>query len=446
MRNRCSMPDIKNTILPEKSASAASRNKLRWLVAGSTLPMLGIVAAIAVAPQTTLDQTPQQMISESIEVTPAVAASSAQGSFWRAERMQQGDSIARLLARLQVNDSAAEKFLRQGEASRALLQLRAGRQVAALTSEQGKLLKLTFTNTQDQEVVISRNDNEFSYSTHAPALHTAPVMKSGMIQSSLFAATDKADLPDSVAAQLIEIFGSQIDFHHDLQRGDRFTVVYEAMQDENGEQTKAGKILAAEFVNAGKTYRAIHFVNAEGKGSYYTADGKNLKQAFLRSPLEFSRISSGFTVARFHPILQQWRAHKGVDYAAPIGTKVKATSDGVVDFVGQQGGYGNVVVVKHSGKYSTVYGHLSSFAAGLRKGQHVGQGDVIGHVGMTGWATGPHLHYEFKVDGIQQDPLKVALPTNIPLEPRSMAAFRQVSTDMMHRLNLLRNTNLARFD
>lgn len=438
------MQDKKNSILPEKTARAATSIKMRWLLAGSTIPMLGVVAAIATAPQTTLDPTIQQTVVEEVKVTP-VEANNDNGVFWRSERLQRGDSISRILTRLQVKDAEAERFMLQGDAAHSLLQLKAGQSVAALTTESGALVNLRFNDVNGQEVLISRQNNQLQLTRRAPELHSRPVMKSGVIQSSLFAATDKADLPDSVSAQLVEIFGTQIDFHRDLQRGDRFTIVYEQLNDE-GEAAKAGKILAAEFINSGKTYRAVYFANQEGKGGYYSADGKSLKQAFLRSPLEFSRISSGFTVARFHPILQQWRAHKGVDYAAPIGTKIKVTADGVVEFVGQQSGYGNVISIRHQGKYSTLYGHMSGFASGMRKGTRVSQGDVIGYVGMTGWATGPHLHYEFKVDNVQQDPLKVALPNNVPLEPRNMMAFRQVSSDMMHRLSLLRNTNLARFD
>lgn len=438
------MQDKKNSILPEKTARAATSIKMRWLLAGSTIPMLGVVAAIATAPQTTLDPTIQQTVVEEVKVTP-VEANNDNGVFWRSERLQRGDSISRILTRLQVKDAEAERFMLQGDAAHSLLQLKAGQSVAALTTESGALINLRFNDVNGQEVLISRQNNQLQLTRRAPELHSRPVMKSGVIQSSLFAATDKADLPDSVSAQLVEIFGTQIDFHRDLQRGDRFTIVYEQLNDE-GEAAKAGKILAAEFINSGKTYRAVYFANQEGKGGYYSADGKSLKQAFLRSPLEFSRISSGFTVARFHPILQQWRAHKGVDYAAPIGTKIKVTADGVVEFVGQQSGYGNVISIRHQGKYSTLYGHMSGFVSGMRKGTRVSQGDVIGYVGMTGWATGPHLHYEFKVDNVQQDPLKVALPNNVPLEPRNMMAFRQVSSDMMHRLSLLRNTNLARFD
>lgn len=438
------MQDKKNSILPEKTARAATSIKMRWLLAGSTIPMLGVVAAIATAPQSTLDSTVQQTVVEEVKVTP-IEASSDNGVFWRSERLQRGDSISRVLTRLQVKDAEAERFMLQGDAAHSLLQLKAGQSVAALTTATGTLVNLRFNDANGLEVLISRQDKQLQLTRRAPELHSRPVMKSGVIQSSLFAATDKADLPDSISAQLVEIFGTQIDFHRDLQRGDRFTVVYEQLNDE-GEAAKVGKILAAEFINSGKTYRAVYFANQEGKGGYYSADGKSLKQAFLRSPLEFSRISSGFTIARFHPILQQWRAHKGVDYAAPIGTKIKVTADGVVEYVGQQSGYGNVISIRHQGKYSTLYGHMSGFASGMRKGTRVSQGDVIGYVGMTGWATGPHLHYEFKVDNVQQDPLKVALPNNVPLEPRNMVAFRQVSSDMMHRLNLLRNTNLARFD
>lgn len=438
------MQDKKNSILPEKTARAATSIKMRWLLAGSTIPMLGVVAAIATAPQSTLDPTIQQTVVEEVKVTP-VETSSDNGVFWRSERLQRGDSISRILTRLQVKDAEAERFMLQGDAAHSLLQLKAGQSVAALTTATGTLVNLRFNDANGQEVLISRQDKQLQLTRRTPELHSRPVMKSGVIQSSLFAATDKADLPDSISAQLVEIFGTQIDFHRDLQRGDRFTVVYEQLNDE-GEAAKVGKILAAEFINSGKTYRAVYFANQEGKGGYYSADGKSLKQAFLRSPLEFSRISSGFTIARFHPVLQQWRAHKGVDYAAPIGTKIKVTSDGIVEFVGQQNGYGNVISIRHQGKYSTLYGHMSGFAKGIHKGSRVSQGDVIGYVGMTGWATGPHLHYEFKVDNVQQDPLKVALPNNVPLEPRNMMAFRQVSSDMMHRLNLLRNTNLARFD
>jgi murein DD-endopeptidase MepM/ murein hydrolase activator NlpD len=270
-------------------------------------------------------------------------------------------------------------------------------------------------------------------------------MRTGEIKSTLYAATDAAGLSDPVANQMAEIFGGDIDFHHDLRKGDRFTVVYE-MTYSNGEAIRSGRILAAEFINQGHIYSTVYFQTDSSHGDYYTQDGKSMHKAFLRSPLEFSRVSSGFSLSRLHPVLNTWRAHKGVDYAAPTGTKVKVTADGVVALVGKQGGYGNVIMVNHQGKYTTVYGHLSHFAAGLHRGQRVSQGEVIGYVGMTGLATGPHLHYEFKIDGTQRDPLRVALPDAAPISAAQKSAFLESTRELNERLAMLRNTRLAKLD
>jgi murein DD-endopeptidase MepM/ murein hydrolase activator NlpD len=270
-------------------------------------------------------------------------------------------------------------------------------------------------------------------------------MRTGEISSTLYAATDAAGLPDPVANQMADIFGGDVDFHRDLRKGDKFTVVYEVNYN-NGEPVRSGRILAAEFSNQGHAYRAVYFQTSGTTGDYYTPDGKSMHKAFLRSPLEFSRISSGFSLSRFHPILNKWRSHKGVDYAAPMGAKVKVTSDGVVALVGQQNGYGNVIMINHSGRYSTVYGHLSRFAPGLHRGQHVSQGEIIGFVGMTGLATGPHLHYEFRVDGTQRDPLRVALPDGSPISEAQKSAFLESTREMNDRLAMLRNTRLAKLD
>jgi murein DD-endopeptidase MepM/ murein hydrolase activator NlpD len=192
--------------------------------------------------------------------------------------------------------------------------------------------------------------------------------------------------------------------------------------------------------------RAVWFENAEGKGGYYTADGKNIRKAFLRSPLEFSRITSGFSSARFHPILQKWRAHNGIDYGAPSGTRVKSTGDGTVEFAGNQGGYGRVVILRHQSRYTTLYGHLSGFAAGIRKGVRIAQGDVIGYVGATGWATGPHLHYEFRINEVNQNPLAVALPSAPPLDAQQLGRFRALVLPQLVRLDLIKGNNLALLD
>ena len=235
--------------------------------------------------------------------------------------------------------------------------------------------------------MIERVGKTFSSRLETAAYSVSTRVASGVIKTSLFAATDAAGISDAVAVQIAEVFSTDIDFHRDLRKGDRFAAVYE-IQYHQGEPVKTGRLLSAEFVNNGKTFQAVWFQNPDGEGGYYTPDGKNFRKAFLRSPLEFSRVSSGFTMARFHPVLQTWRAHKGVDYAAPTGTRVKATADGVIEFVGKQGGYGNLVVLRHQSKFTTWYGHLSGFAQGMQKGKRVAQGDVIGFVGSTGVARG----------------------------------------------------------
>jgi murein DD-endopeptidase MepM/ murein hydrolase activator NlpD len=242
-----------------------------------------------------------------------------------------------------------------------------------------------------------------------------------------------------------DIFGGDIDFHRDLRKGDKFTVIYE-MNYINGEPARPGRIISAEFINHGHSYRAAYFQTTEFTGDYYSPEGKSMHKAFLRSPIEFSRVSSGFSMSRFHPILNKWRSHKGVDYAAPIGTKVKVTSDGVVSFVGNQGGYGNVVMVDHQGRFSTVYGHLSRFTGGLHKGQKLGQGQIVGYVGMTGLTTGPHLHYEFKLNGVQRDPLKVALPDGKPIGETQKSAFMDSTRDLFSQLDTYRNAHVAKLD
>jgi murein DD-endopeptidase MepM/ murein hydrolase activator NlpD len=258
---------------------------------------------------------------------------------------------------------------------------------------------------------------------------------SAEIRSSLFGAADAAGLPDAVTLQLAEIFGGDIDFLRDLRQGDRFTVVYESRQ-VDGEVVAAGRVVAAEFVNGGKSFTAFLWRDADGRESYYALDGSPRRQAFLRSPLEFSRVTSGFSGARLHPILRVARAHLGTDYAAPAGTPVRATANGRVTFAGSQGGYGNVVHLQHQGAFSTVYAHLSRFGAQVKSGAHVAQGDVVGYVGQTGWATGPHLHYEFRVGGVHRNPQTVALPSALPLSPDERTAFAAATAPAVEQLEL----------
>lgn len=432
----------KSAILAQKTG--AKGRTIRWLVTLSTLPTLGMVAAFGIAPQTPIENVRVQAVVEDLPLPQATLIVPPAYEFWREEKIQRGDTVASLLARLSIADPAAVNFLRTTNEARLLRQLVPGRSIQARTTQDGQLVALRYLISGTQ-LLVERDGGGFRVSEQPALVEQRVLMKSGEIRSSLFAATDGADLPDSVAIQIADIFASDIDFHRDLRKGDRFTVVYEAGYS-NGDPVKVGRVLAAEFVNQGRTYRAVYYRASEKSGGYYAPDGKSLRKAFLRSPLEFSRISSGFSNSRYHPVLKEWRAHRGIDYAAPTGTRIRSTGDGVVEFAGRQGGYGNLVVLRHQGAYSTAYGHLSAFAKGLRRGQRVAQGEIIGYVGQTGLATGPHLHYEFRMGGVQRDPLRVALPAAEPISPRQAPAFEAAARPLVVRLDLLRQTNLARLD
>jgi len=416
------------------------RKKLRWFVTLSTMPLLGVVTAFGLVPQSDLGLDPARVSIEEIALPKVAPNVNAIASFWRNERVQRGDTVVEFLRRLNIEDTAASTWLRTAAEAESFRKLAVGREVQAETNADGELVALRYLGDNGAQVVIEKQGDAYTTRTLPAQLEKRLFVRTGEIKSSLYAATDAAEMPEAAARQLTEIFGGDIDFHHDLRKGDKFTVVYEMIYS-NGTLVNTGHIQAAEFINQGQTYRAVHF-----QGDYYTQEGKSVRKAFLRSPIEFSRVSSGFTNSRFHPVLNQWRAHRGVDFAAPVGTRVKATSDGVVTSFGRQGGYGNFITVNHQGRFTTLYGHLSSFAKGLRRGQRVAQGDVIGYVGMTGMTSGPHLHYEFKIDGQQRDPLRVALPDAKPVSAENMAAFQLAADNFVARLNLLRNTNLAKLD
>lgn len=431
-------------MLPQKDLLHVHKMKLRWLVVLSTLPLLGVVTAFGIMPQGAATGI-QHTYTAAIELAPATPAIDADAVYWHGEWVQHGDTVGELLRRMGVQDDDANDFLRRAPLASSLRQLRPGKMVRARTSPDSRLLALSYIDNAGNQTVITADGDRFNVETREIPAERRMFVQTGEISSSLYAATDEANLPDSVANQLADIFGGDIDFHRDLRRGDKFSVVYEQSY-LNGERMRDARILAAEFANHGRTLQAFYFQDGAHGGDYYSMDGKSMRKAFLRSPIEFSRVSSGFSQSRFHPVLNRWRAHKGVDYAAPIGTGARATADGVVSFVGRQGGYGNVVILKHPGGYQTVYGHLSRFAANLRRGQRVSQGELIGHVGMTGLASGPHLHYEFKVRGVQRDPLKVALPDGKPVSAAQRVTFQERAESLHTHLSLLRNTRIAQLD
>ena len=330
---------------------------------------------------------------------------------YRNDITRSSDTAEGLLRRLGLVDADAAAFIRKTPEVRQALLNRAGRNVSVEANEQQQLLTLTTrwlkndNDSQFQRMVITRDaNNHFSVRTDTAPLTASVRMAGGTVNSSLYEASDEARLPDSVTRQLADVFSGQIDFHRALRKGAVFSVVYETLEAE-GEPLRAGRLLSAEITNDQKTYNAVWFQEPGQKGSYYTLKGDSLRRAFLASPMPYSRRTSGFGM-REHPILHTQRAHLGVDYAAPIGTPVMSVADGVVVESGYQGAFGNMVIVQHNARQSTVYAHLSRM--NVKRGQTIKQGDIVGAVGTTGLSTGPHLHFEFRINGRHVDPLTLA--------------------------------------
>jgi len=436
-----------NGILAELPGDHAGRRR-PWVVgAVVATSLLGVVAATAMVPGASQSPRELQSVVEALGTLTPERITGPTLPFVFDERIQPGDTIHSIFRRLGINDEEVLGFLTEHDEARAVLrQLRAGRSVLALIQPDGRLLSLTLPVAKaESRFTIERTPQGLRARSDAvTATHKLVEMRSGTIRHSLFAATDEVGVPDSVATKLAEIFGTQLDFTSDLRQGDRFSVVYETLHDQ-GLAVSTGRILAAEFVNRGKKYAVVLHRDADGTFAYYSPDGRGLNHAYLRYPLEFTRISSSFG-RRLHPIRRSWRSHNGVDFAAPTGTPVKAASDGTVSFVGRQNGYGNIVIVQHRDRYSTAYAHLNGFARGLGKGDRVHQGDLIGFVGMTGWATGPHLHYEIRINNVAHDPMRIALPTVKPLEGKALSAFKIQTSGMLERLALLNHTVVADAD
>ena len=377
---------------------------------------------------------PVRQVVETLQLPPAAilpATAPTAVTLFRSDITRANDTASTLLRRLGVNDPAAATFMHADPLGRLLVG-RNGRSVTVETTDADALQKLTARWSPDDDgqfkrlVIEKTPDGRFASRLETAPLTASTRLASGTIQSSLFAATDEARIPDAVAIQVAEIFAGDIDFHRALRKGDRFSIVYETLEGD-GEALRSGRVLSAEFVNGGKTSQALWFRDplASGKGGYYTMDGQSLRRAYLASPMEFSRVTSGFKM-RFHPILQKWTAHLGVDYAAPTGTPVRSVGDGTVEFAGVQNGFGNVVFVKHRNQHTTVYAHLSRIL--VRTGQSVSQAQTLGAVGATGWATGPHLHFEFRVNGRHQDPLTIARQSEaIPVSAQARPVFARAA-------------------
>ncbi|RGE43735.1 M23 family peptidase [Comamonas testosteroni] len=359
-------------------------------------------------------------------------------TLYRSETVRSNDTAESLLQRLGIADPQAAAFMRSSNDVRQNVLGRTGRLVSAEVTPNNELAKIVVRWAPDEDgtfrrLTVERKDGKLGAHIETDKLVATPRLSGGIIRSTFFAATDDAGIPDSIAVQMSDIFQGELDFRRGIKKGDRFAVAYEALE-ADGEPLRAGRVLSTEFHNNGKVLQAMWFQEEDQKGAYYTLDGKSKRQAFLNYPVEFSRISSGFAM-RMHPIQNTWRAHLGTDFAAPTGTKVRTVGDGTVSFAGVQNGYGNVIFVEHANQYTTVYAHLSSID--VKQGQRVEQGSIIGAVGSTGWATGPHLHFEFREKGEQRDPLTIAQASDAskPISKAARPAFDKLAAQMRIELN-----------
>lgn len=398
--------------------------------------LLAVVGALALMPREDM-ATASVQASASVPTTQAAAVAPQEASlgFSTIEVVvSRNDTMDRLFRRFELNLSDLATLRNLPELRSQVDKLRPGESLRFM-HRGGELVGLERKLSDSETLKVTRDSTGFVSDVLENPLESHTRTASATIDSSLFQAAADAGLPDGVAFDLADIFQYDIDFVLDIQQGDRFTVVYEELS-QDGVPLRTGNILAAKFVNEGREYRAVRYVDEQGHGEYYTPDGKSLRKAFIRAPVQFSRISSRFNSARKHPILNRIRAHKGVDYAAPVGTPVRAAGEGRVRFAGQQGGYGNVVELEHGSGVVTVYGHLSRFAKNLKRGQRVELGQVIAYVGQTGLATGPHLHYEYRVRGMHKNPQTVPLPDAAPVTGGERDRFLTATADYVNMLDL----------
>lgn len=361
---------------------------------------------------------------------------------WLSVKVKNRDSISTIIENLGMPKLEWMELMALGKSVSGLRRLQVGDEVLLRKGVDGRLAELSYELDELRTLQVRRVDNRLEALVVAADLERRQADAHGVIRHSLFADGARAGLSDQMILEMANIFAYDIDFALDLRDGDRFSVVYEQLY-KNGEKLRNGNILAAEFVNQGKVHRAIRYVNSNGSASYYSPDGTSLRKAFMRTPVDFARISSGFNLSRRHPILNIIRAHKGVDYAAPTGTPVKASGDGRVHFVGNKSGYGRVVILEHAKSYTTLYAHLSKFKSGLRVGSRVNRGQVIGYVGASGLATAPHLHYEFRVNGVHKNPMTVVLPRGSGLSRKELADWKKANSSVIARLDSLSDARAA---
>lgn len=366
--------------------------------------------------------------------SPAVTmAEEIESNKWQNIKVAKGENLSLIFDRLGISSTVLYEVLASGSETSALKRLLPHQELHFLIKN-GELLALKYDLDLTRTLQVENENNRFTSRLITTPLTTTIKKTDAVIDSSLFLAGQNAGLSDNIIMQLVAIYGWDIDFALDIRAGDQFKIVYEEHYKDDTKVSE-GPILAAEFINRGKVFRAVRYANTNGDADYFSDSGASMRKAFLRTPLNFTRVSSHFNLQRKHPVLNTIRAHKGVDYSAPNGTPIKATGDGTIIYLGRKGGYGNTVILKHGGNYSTLYAHLSRYASSLRQGSKVRQGQIIGYTGMTGLATGPHLHYEFRVNGVHRNPLTVKLPKADSIPHSQIAEFRSRTGPLLAQLD-----------
>jgi murein DD-endopeptidase MepM/ murein hydrolase activator NlpD len=434
--------------LRKATAAPLSWRHRHWLLAGILFAAVAIIGLMTPrGANATRDPVASDFITLNLPVPPLpsgaedVAAVAGSDADWTTVSVKSGQTVGAIFHAQGVSGNDLQTLLQDASNINALVRIHPGEEFSFAHAADGHLTALRFDRDEKTQVTVTFDANGMHQATAARDVERRTEVAHGVITDSLFDAANRAGMDDAMVIKLADAFGYDIDFAQDLRPGDSFTVIYDSVWRE-GERLRDGDILAAYFVNRGKRFSAIRYTDNHGGTLFYSADGRPLRKSFLRTPVEFTRISSRFTAARMHPILGYMRAHQGVDYAAPTGTPIHAAGDGTIVFRGWKSGYGNFVIIQHNKHVSTAYGHMSRFA-NERVGQRVHQGQTIGFVGMTGLATGPHLHYEFRVDGTHRNPLTVTLPKPEPLPATELARFKQQSAPMLAKLDRLDSLQLA---
>lgn len=440
-------------LLQKVAAAPINWKRRHWMLAGvvvTCIVCVGVVVPKRAAamrqdmPVTTLDvPIPQLPADEAL--TAALDAQNADplgvDANWQVVSVRSGQNLGDIFQQQGLSATDLQRLLGDRNNASALRNIHPGDEFAFARGSDGSLRAIRFDRDDHTRVIVGFTRDGLHQDIVDRQIERRTHVAHGVVNSNLFSAGKDAGMNDTMVIKLADAFGYDIDFAQDLRIGDSFTVIYDDVFRE-GERLRDGDIIAATFVNRGRRFSAVRFTNAAGETMFYTDDGRPLRKTFLKTPVDFTRITSLFSTARMHPILGLMRAHQGVDYAAPTGTPVRAAGEGKITFRGWQAGYGNVVIIQHNSHNTTLYGHMSRFAS-EQLGQHVAQGQTIGFVGMTGLATGPHLHYEFRIDGVHRNPLTVTTLPPDPLPNAELARFRIQTQPTLAKLKTLEATQLA---